>query len=238
MINLFQGDCLTIIPTLTQKFRLVLADLPYGISNCRWDTPIDLVKFWEVVKPILTEDGSVVMFGSQPFTTTLINSNKKMFKYCWIWKKQRGMGHLTAKKKPMPSQEDIVVFQKKLWYNPQMRTGHQPYSYPAGDTEATRQGVYGIPSTPSKSDGLRYPINVIEFCAIGPRYGFRKHPTQKPVDLLEYLIKTYSNEGDWVLDPTMGSGSCGVACQNTNRNFVGIELDPTYFQVAKERLGV
>jgi site-specific DNA-methyltransferase (adenine-specific) len=232
------------IPCLTQKFRLVLCDLPYGITACDWDKKIDLVKFWEVVKPILTEDGSVVMFGSQPFTTDLISSNRKMFKYEWIWYKNKGTGHLSAKHRPLRTHESILVFQNKPFYNPQITDGHKPMS-----------NVYAKPSVKEKKDGYdiynihkhsehldkrttRLPRSVIEFRVLDNIKKEKTHPTQKPVPLLEYLIKTYTNEGDWVLDPTAGSFSVGVACRNTNRHFVGIEMSETYYNIGCERLGI
>ena len=228
---LIQGDCLVEIPKLAQRFRLVLADLPYGITACDWDTPIDLVKFWEVVKPILTEDGSVVMFGSQPFTTDLISSNRKMFKYCWIWsKEQRGGGFLNSKKRPLSYHEDICVFQKKLWYNPQMIKGKK---HTINSEVRKKASVYGKVNIKLRYEtDLWYPITILSYRKITHGH----HPTEKPTGLLEYLIKTYTNEEDWVLDPTMGSGSCGVACRNMNRNFVGIELDATYFQICQGRV--
>ena len=231
---IIQGDCLEVIPTLTQQFRLVLCDLPYGVTVCQWDNLINLIKLWRAVTPFLTQDGTILVFAVQPFTTDLINSNRDMFKYCLVWKKNKGTQQMLAKKRPMSIYEEIVVFQNYMWYNPQWSYG-TPYRKVA---KSAPEGIYGkqVPLVSESKDGKRYPQTIIEFDQFPLASKEKQHPTQKPVNLLEHLIKTYSNQGDWVLDPTMGSGSTGVACKNTNRNFVGIELDPTYFQIAKERL--
>lgn len=241
-MTLIQGDCLVEMAKLTQKFRLVLCDLPYGITACDWDIKIDLVKFWEVVKPILTKDGSIVMFGSQPFTTDLISSNRKMFKYEWIWHKNKGTGHLSAKYRPLRTHESILVFQNRPFYNPQITDGHKPmsnvYAKPIVKEMGNGYTIYNIHKHSAHLDKrtTRLPRSVIDFRVLDNIKKERVHPTEKPTALLEYLIKTYTNEEDWVLDPTMGSGSCGVACKNTNRNFVGIELDKNYYETAKQRL--
>lgn len=170
------------------------------------------------------------MFSQQPFTSILVTSNLKHYRYEWIWEKEQGTGFLNAKKMPLKNHENILVFYKKLpTYNPQMRLGFKPYK--------TKKGHHGSNYGQDKgalteSNGERYPLTIVEFS----RDKDKLHPTQKPVELLEYLIKTYTNEGEVVLDNTMGSGSTGVACVNTNRSFIGIELDENYFNIAKERI--
>lgn len=179
----------------------------------------------------ITKDNTpIVLFSQMPFTATLVKSNFPLFKYEWIWQKQQGTGYLNAKKMPLKAHENILVFYKKLpLYNPQMRTGFKPYSCKSGKGTSNYNKHINVVST---SNGERYPIDILEF-------GYDKqklHPTQKPVALLEYLIKTYTNEGATVLDNCMGSGSTCVACINTNRNYIGFELNENYFNIAKERI--
>ena len=179
---------------------------------------------------IIKDNGVIVLFSQMPFTAELVHSNLKLFRYEWIWEKDNGTGFLNAKKMPLKKHENILVFYKKLpTYNPQMRTGFKPYKCKQG-RHSTNYGLYEQGHI-TESNGERYPIDIIEF-----KKDTRLHPTQKPVALLEYLIKTYTNEGDVVLDNCMGSGSTGVACLNTNRNFIGIELDEKYFEIAKKRI--
>ena len=169
------------------------------------------------------------MTASQPFTTTLISSNMKMFKYCWVWEKEQGVNFMLAKKQPLKVHEDIVVFSKKQpIYNPQMTTG-KPYTSGKGDSGEVTGKVKKIQI---KNNGMRYPRSIQK---INRQTG--KHPTQKPVALMEYLIKTYTNEGETVLDFAMGSGTTGVACKNLNRDFIGIEIEKEYFDIAKRRIG-
>ena len=241
--RLILGDCLEVIPKLkTGSVDLVLVDLPYGTASkaCKWDTIIPLVPMWEQLKQIIKPNAVIVMTASQPFTTTLISSNMKMFKYCWVWVKPRGTGHLNAKKMPMKNYEDVVVFYRKgCTYNPQMIKG-KPYKNKGGKAVKINESgvtVYGKFSAGGEyntvNDGLRYPKRVISIPVI-ERGSI--HPTQKPVALMEYMIKTYTDEGDTVLDFTMGSGTTGVACKNLNRNFIGIEKDPEFFKIAQKRV--
>lgn len=179
---------------------------------------------------IVKDNTPIVLFSQMPFTATLVKSNFPLFKYEWIWQKQQGTGYLNAKKMPLKAHENILVFYKKLpLYNPQMRTGFKPYSCKRGKNSSSYHEHFHVVTV---SNGERYPIDILEFA-----YDKQKlHPTQKPVALLEYLIKTYTNEGATVLDNCMGSGSTCVACINTNRNYIGFELNENYFNIAKERI--
>ena len=232
MINLMQGDCLERMKEIPDgSVDMILTDPPYGTTACKWDSIIPLEPMWEQLKRIIKPNGAIVMTASQPFTTTLIASNMKMFKYCWVWDKKVGTGFLNAKRQPLRCCEDVVVFYKKPpTYTPQMRLGFKPYECKQGATKTQNYGKQTGATT--VSDGSRYPLNLVSF----NRDGSKQHPTQKPVALMEYLIKTYTNENETVLDFTMGSGSTGVACVNTNRDFIGIELDETYFNIAKQRI--
>lgn len=179
---------------------------------------------------IIKDNGVIVLFSQMPFTAELVHSNLKLFRYEWIWEKDNGTGFLNAKKMPLKIHENILVFYKKLpTYNPQMRTGFKPYKCKQS-RHSTNYGAYEQGHI-TESNGERYPIDIIEF-----NRDSGLHPTQKPVALLEYLIKTYTNEGDVVLDNCMGSGSTGVACVNTNRRFIGIELSEKYYNIAVRRI--
>lgn len=231
-MNLHLGDCLEILPTLANhSVDMVLVDLPYGTSICKWDSIIPLDKLWEQYNRICKEDGAMVFTAAQPFTTILAASNLKNFRYEWIWEKPQGVNPLQAKVMPLKSHENILVFyRKKPTYNPQMWYS-TPYSGFSSDTSKIGE-VYAQAQSKHRDnpDGSRYPKTVLRF-----KQEKGLHPTQKPVDLMEYLIKTYTNEGDTVLDNTMGSGTTGVACVNTGRNFIGIENVEEYFNIAKER---
>ena len=226
-----QGDCLELMKEIPDKsIDMILCDLPYGTTKNKWDSVIPLNKLWKQYERIIKDNGAIVLFSQMPFSAELVHSNLKLFKYEWIWQKDNGTGFLNAKKMPLKIHENILVFYKKLpLYNPQMRTGFKPYKCKQG-RHSTNYGAYEQGHI-TESNGERYPIDIIEF-----KKDSGLHPTQKPVALLEYLIKTYTNEGETVLDNCMGSGSTGVACINTNRNFIGYELDEHYFQIAKERL--
>jgi site-specific DNA-methyltransferase (adenine-specific) len=232
MIHLMQGDCLELMREIPDgSVDMVLADPPYGTTACKWDTVIDLPAMWAELKRIIKPNGAIVMTASQPFTTTLISSNIKMFKYCWVWDKKQGGNPLNAKRQPLRITEDVVVFNIKK-YIPQMRTGRL----------RKKGGITKQPETTGKVDldfssynDQYYPTNILRIPNCSNKKS-RVHPTQKPVALMEYLIKTYTNEGETVLDFTMGSGTTGVACVNTGRNFIGIELDQAYFEIAKKRI--
>ena len=231
---LIKGDCLEEMQSIESgSVDMVLADPPYGTTSCKWDSIIPLEPMWEQLKRIIKPNGAIVMTASQPFTTTLISSNMKMFKYCWVWDKARGTGFQVAKYRPMIKTEDIVVFGNgRVTYNPIMIAREKP----------KRSKCYASSeSNPLKyNDGIvreynkKYPVNVIE--ASNASQVGKQHPTQKPVALMEYLIKTYTNEGETVLDFTMGSGTTGVACKNLNREFIGIEKDENYFNIARDRI--
>ena len=230
-VNLKCGDCLEIMKDIPDKsIDMILCDLPYGTTKNKWDSVIDLNELWTGYERIIKDNGAIILFSQMPFTAELTHSNLKLFKYEWIWEKDNGTGFLNAKKMPLKIHENILVFYKKLpTYNPQMRTGFKPYKCKQG-RHSTNYGAYEQGHI-TESNGERYPIDIIEF-----KKDSGLHPTQKPVALLEYLIKTYTNEGDVVLDNCMGSGSTGVACVNTNRDFIGIEKDEKYFNIAKERI--
>lgn len=205
-----------------------------GTTACKWDSVIPLDEMWKRINKLIKPNGAICLFGNEPFSSKLRMSNIKNYKYDWNWNKVRGVGHLNAKKRPMMCIEDIMVFYKKQCiYNPQMRHRDKPR---LSMNNATQQ-VYGESKKDFKGETLnkKYPINLITFSKSAQK-DMMFHPTQKPVDLLEYLIKTYTNENDLVLDFTMGSGSTGVACMNTNRKFIGIELDENYFNIAKDRI--
>lgn len=230
-IDLRQGDCLELMKNIPDKsIDMILCDLPYGTTKNKWDSIITLDKLWKQYERIIKDNGAVVLFSQMPFSAQLVYSNLKLFRYEWIWGKDNGTGFLNAKKMPLKIHENIEIFYKKQpIYNPQMRKGFKPYSQMSGRGSSNYGEQVRVTTI---NEGDRYPIDVIEF----KRDKTKIHPTQKPVALLEYLIKTYTNENDIVLDNCMGSGSTGIACVNTNRNFIGIELDENYFNIAKERI--
>ena len=231
MIDLKHGDCLELMKDIPDKsIDMILCDLPYGTTQNKWDTVIPLNDLWNQYKRIIKDNGAIVLFSQPPFDKILACSNLKMFRYEWIWQKENSTGFLNAKKMPLKIHENILVFYKKLpTYNPQMRLGFKPYRCKQG-RHTTNYGDYKRGHL-TESNGERYPIDIINF-----QREVSLHPTQKPVALLEYLIKTYTNESEIVLDNCMGSGSTGVACVNTNRNFIGFELDENYFDIAKTRI--
>ena len=230
-INLMQGDCLELMKTIPDgSVDMVLTDPPYGTTACKWDTIIPLEPMWEQLKQATKKNGAIVMTASQPFTSVLVTSNLKMFKYCWVWDKVSPTGHLNARKRPMKKLEDVLVFCKSTApYNPQGLVWNPRKKSRRSSTEGS--SCYGNHGDTNVALWQGYPTERIEI-----RNENGLHPTQKPVALMEYLIKTYTNEGETVLDFTMGSGTTGVAAKNLGRSFIGIELDPTYFQIAKERI--
>ena len=235
-VKLLHGDCLELMKDIPDKsVEMILCDLPYGTTACKWDEIIPFEPLWEQYERVIKDNGAIVLTASQPFTSTLIMSNIKLFRYTWVWEKSKATGFLNAKKRPLVAHEDITVFSKKpTTYNPQFST-KEPYNKGIRK-EQTDDDVYGkFERVEVKSDGKRYPRSVVYF-KTAESEGAVLHKTQKPLKLFEYLIKTYTNEGDLVLDNCMGSGSTGVACLNTNRNFIGIELDDKYFEIAKKRI--
>lgn len=213
---------------------MILCDLPYGTTDCKWDSIIPFEPLWKQYKRIAKTNGAIVLFSAQPFTTKLIHSNLKNFKYCWYWKKNYATGFCFAKYQPMRNIEDICVFYRKTpTYNPQ---GLKRLENPIVIRKTIKSDcIYKEGSFAKEHKRLftNYPKNVLEFANEAKN---RYHPTQKPVALLEYLVKTYTNPGDTILDNCMGSGSTGVACVNTGRHFVGIELEEKYFDIAKTRI--
>lgn len=234
-MKLYKGDCLEVLRELPENsVDMVLCDLPYGVTDCEWDKVIPFEKLWKQYRRITKENAPIVLFSVQPFTTLLIHSNKREFRYCWYWKKNTATGAPFAKYQPMRCIEDICVFYRKTpKYNPQ---GLKELERPIR-RESQGRGIY---KTFKTSDGVQrftnYPRNLLYFDSVGTKEEPRLHPTQKPAKLLEYLIQTYTDEGATVLDNCMGSGSTGEACKNTHRKFIGIELDEHYYNIACERL--
>jgi site-specific DNA-methyltransferase (adenine-specific) len=236
MINLMQGDCLERMKEIESgSVDMILTDPPYGTTACKWDSIIPLEPMWEQLKRIVKPNGAIVMTASQPFTTTLIASNMEWFRYNWVWSKTVASNFAMSRKQPLKKHEDVCVFyQKQPTYNPQMEHG-KPYkdNRCSGLRNASVGTKYGVKRIPISNAGTRYPSSVQRLSNGNNK---NVHPTQKPVALMEYLIKTYTNEGETVLDFTMGSGTTGVAAKNLNRKFIGIELDEGYFNIAKERI--
>lgn len=235
-VQLFQGDCLELMKDIPDKsVDMILCDLPYGTTACSWDTIIPFEPLWEQYNRIIKDNGAIVLTANQPFTSALVMSNVKSYKHSWIWNKVRGVGFQVAKYRPMSSHEDVLVFSKK---------GMKVNYYPIKEQldKPKRSKMY----SKSESNPIKYndqvvrtythrnPKTIITFSNASQKG--KVHPTQKPVALFEYLIKTYTNEGETVLDNCMGSGTTGVACKNLNREFIGMELDEGYFNIAKERI--
>ena len=227
--KIYNEDCLEGMKRIPDgSVDMILCDLPYGTTACKWDTIIPFEPLWEQYERVIKDNGAIVLTASQPFTSALVMSNPDIFRYEWIWEKEQGVNFLLAKKQPMKVHENILVFSRKqTTYKPQMTYG-KPYVSGKGDSgEVTGRVV----KKQTKNNGTRYPRSVQR---INRETGI--HPTQKPVALFEYLIKTYTNEGETVLDNCMGSGTTAIACLNTNRNFIGFELDKGYFDIANERI--
>ena len=236
---LMKGDCLERMKEIPSgSVDMVLADPPYGSTNCAWDSIIPLEPMWEQLKRIIKPNGAIVMTASQPFTTALISSNMKMFKYEWIYEKTNPKGFLSARNRPLTAHENVCVFSNgaPVYYPQKWKIPEHLRTKRKHATSKTSGEVYGAREIKRwDDDGSRFPTSVIGFSNRVGRYE-NYHPTQKPVALMEYLIKTYTNEGETVLDFTMGSGTTGVACINTGRKFIGMEMDSDIFQVAKERI--
>lgn len=231
-MQLFSGDCLNILPTLSDNsVDMVLVDLPYGTTQNKWDSCIPLEPLWEQYLRIVKKNGAMVFTAQTPFDKVLGVSQLDILKYEWIWEKTKATGHLNAKKQPMKAHENILVFyREQCTYNPQKTPG-VPYKGAGGPSKKDNYGDFrGVRE--GSPDGSRYPRSVLQF----PHESKPLHPTAKPVPLMEYFIRTYTNLGEVVLDNAMGSGTTGVACVNTRRDFIGIELDPHYFEIAKTRI--
>lgn len=250
MIDLRKGECLEVMDKLIEEGVVVdaiICDPPYGTTSCKWDSVIPFPEMWERLNKLIKPNGAIVLFGSEPFSSALRMSNIKNYKYDWKYKKQQGTGHLNAKKQPLRNSEDVCVFySNQPIYNPQMRfTGIKRKGVIKANEKDLADSVYRkgiVGKTEYTDNGYRYPLAIIEGLYDKKRFDSSKserenrHPTQKPIELMEYLIKTYTNEDETVLDFTMGSGTTGVACKNTSRNFIGIELDDNYFKIAEERI--
>lgn len=244
-IDLQQGDCLELMKKIPDKsIDMILCDLPYGTTANKWDKIIDSDKMWSEYERIITDKGAIVLFASGQFTNKLINSNEKLYRYKWVWIKNKKGNFVNAKNRPMTQYEEICVFSKGITANTKHTERKMNY-FPQGLKEVnikkkngeTKFGTVAGKRPSHKKETIQthtgYPTDVLFFNTVGGR---PQHPTQKPTELLEYLVKTYTNEGMTVLDNCMGSGSTGVACVNTNRNFIGMELDEEYFKIAKERI--
>ena len=241
MLNLIHGDCLDVMKTIPDaSIDAIITDPPYGTTACKWDSVIPFEPMWEQLKRVIKDNGAIIFTASQPFTSNLVMSNTKMFKHEWIWEKNRGSNFATLRYAPMKEHESVLVFCKtspKYFPIMQQRKGagldRTKYKYNPTNT-GKREALGNLEMTHANHNGnneLRYPSSIQKFnTEVG------KHPTQKPVTLMEYLIKTYTQENDTVLDFTMGSGTTGVACKNLNRNFIGIELDKDYFEIATARI--
>ena len=239
-IQLYQGDCLEIMDKLIEKgvkVDAIITDPPYGTTGktvCKWDIIIPFDEMWKRLNKLVKPNGAIVLFGSEPFSSALRMSNIKNYKYDWIWDKKKPSNFPLAKKQPMKYHENIIVFNKHNYYPIMVKVeGRKAKKGVNKDARVFNKGL----DNPEYLDKIytdKYPSSILEFSNADQRNRF--HPTQKPVKLLEYLIKTYTNENELVLDFTMGSGSTGVACLNTNRKFIGIELDKKYFEIAKERI--
>lgn len=245
-IELMFGDCLNVMSEIPDgSIDMVMADPPYGTTACKWDSVIPLGPMWEQLKRVVKPNGAIVLTGSQPFTSVLIMGNIDMFKYSWVWRKTIGSGFVNCKNRPITIHEDVCVFShgtvanrsnRLMIYNPQGIQYNPYHKKRLKPMTAKKGGVLGQrPSHVAEYDVkyTNYPKSVIDFS--NPNNS-NVHPTQKPVALMEYLIKTYTNEGETVLDFCMGSGTTGVACKNLNRNFIGIEKDPEYFEIAEKRI--
>ena len=237
----YLGDCLDLMKFVPdKKIDMILCDLPYGTTACKWDTIIPFDKLWERYERIIKDNGAIVLFASQPFTSVLVSSNLKMFKYEWIWEKSKASNFLLAKKQVLKAHENLLVFGKgSVVYYPQKTRG-KPYS---GEKRAGKKGsitdVYNDVPNPTfrngSEDGLRNPRSV-QYFKTAESEGKTLHPTQKPIALIEYLIKTYTKEGETILDNCAGSGTTGIGCLNTNRNYLMIEKEEKYYNIIGERI--
>ena len=238
-IDLYNGDCLDIMDKLIEKGIIVdsiITDIPYGTTACKWDTIIPFDKMWERINKIIKPNGAIVLFGSEPFSSALRMSNIKNYKYDWVWNKKKHANAMLAKIQPLKVHENIIIFSSKgkAIYYPIKEKRKPRIDKKINITNGDNFGGKIVKRGYNNKNGLYYPKSILEISNANQR--FKQHPTQKPVALMEYLIKTYTNENELVLDFTMGSGSTGVACKNTNRSFIGIELDNGYFNIAQERI--
>lgn len=235
--ELYHGDCLDVMNNIDdESINMIFADLPYNITKNKWDIIIDPIKLWKQYERIIKPNGIIILTASQPFTSLMVNSNLKLFKYSLVWQKTTPTGHLNAKKMPMRIHEDILIFYKNHpTYNPQKTTGHirkvSTANHKRNSKKTTNYNEHGLTGYDSTE---RYPTSVLTFATDKQKSSL--HPTQKPVRLLEYLIKTYTNDGDLVLDNVAGSGTTGLACDNLNRQFILIEKELKYIEIIKNRI--
>jgi len=236
-IELIQGDCLEKMKDIPDKsIDMILCDLPYGTTACKWDVIIPFEPLWEQYKRVIKDRGAIVLTASQPFTSALVMSQPKMFRFAWVWDKRFAGNFALVKYQPMKTHEDVLVFSvNPCNYHAQITKREIPIKAGANKCLSDSSKIaHAKPEYDDKVYENKEPISIISISSRSDKRGL--HPTQKPVALFEYLIKTYTNEGETVLDNCMGSGTTGVACINTNRNFIGIELDPEYFKIAEKRI--
>lgn len=237
--EIYLGDCLELMPKHVEdkSIDMIFCDLPYGTTQNKWDSVIDLPTLWGEYERVIKDNGAIVLFAQTPFDKVLGESNLKLLKYEWIWEKTQATGHLNAKKMPMKAHENILVFYKKLpTYNPQKTTGHKPMNSGVRRSSLKNENYNEINKVdlPFGGDTDRYPRTVLEFKSDKQKNYL--HPTQKPLALIEYMIKTYTNEGDLILDNTCGSGTTGLGAKNLNRNYIMMEQDPKYYEIACKRV--
>jgi site-specific DNA-methyltransferase (adenine-specific) len=239
-IKLINEACETALKNIPDgSIDAIINDPPFGVTQCKWDDALDMKVMWPEYIRVLKPTGIIVLFSSQPFTSKLIVSNEDMFKYCWHWEKEQGTNFLNALFQPLRVMEEICVFSpasgKKTTYNPRKTMRDKIASIALPKTSSDIQGTFASQNQEEKTYieyTDRQPKNILRF----PRDRTNFIPTQKPVALLEYIVETYTNDGDTVLDPTMGSGTCGVACKKLDRKFIGIEVDPDHFEIARKRI--
>ena len=246
--EIYLGDCLELMSKHVEdkSIDMIFCDLPYGTTQCKWDSIIDLDKLWTEYKRVIKDNGAIVLFSAQPFTSALISSNYKMFKYAWTWDKNKPTGHLNAKKQPLRVIEDVCVFYKnQCVYNP-ILIDREKKNIRNTDYTPNKEGVntYGKTREDFKYNEGRmipinkgYPKNYLKFIGVGTNSkNKRLHPTQKPLELIEYMINTYTNEGDLILDNTCGSGTTGLGAKNLNRDYIMMEQDSEYYEIACKRV--
>lgn len=235
MIKLIHGDALQEIKNIDKKVSCIIADIPQGITRNEWDIPFNLEELWKSIEKIADDDTPIILMSNQPYTAELILSNRKNYKYSWYWKKGRGRGHLNAKIQPLRDIEEICVFYKKqCFYSPIMKKGIKPHKVGKALGATNTGTTYNNFKRVERESDMKYPKQLLEFKEPHPAV----YSTQKPVELLEYLLKTYTKEGDTILDFCMGSGTTGVACKNLNRKFIGIDKSLEALEIAKNRLEV
>lgn len=243
--KIYHGDCLELMPQIASgSIDMILCDLPYGTTQCKWDTIIPFDKLWEQYERLIKPNGVIALTASQPFTSALVMSNPKLFKYEWIWNKNTASGFANAKRQPMRTHENILIFYKlQPTYNPikeirdLSKKSKERHNYKFNSSTGINNEVYGKLNRLNKQpEDLAYPKTVQKINGIVNNHNERIHPTQKPVALFEYLVKTYTNEGETVLDNCIGSGTTAIACKNTKRKFIGMEREQKYFDMANKRI--